>query len=239
MMSDKEVFTLADIDLLTESECLAVRSVVHKLRKFWTQRHPALPFYTLGTASYMDAVQDKQDYYSKAKYYNPILRAHLGWLYNKLSVTLAKILKAPVCYQDVLALPGFHIFLSHKAFEQPIASIHRDLQYELLKWKSPEKIDFSQTISFTLAIALPKFGGGLYLWDLHHDEFPNLTQPDIKRLIGERKKSFHAYKLGKLALHSGHLVHQIAPAQNVQPEDERITIQGHGFPCEGVWQFYW
>ena len=47
------------------------------------------------------------------------------------------------------------------------------------------------------------------------------------------------YTEGVLMLHSGHLLHQIAPATNMQPSDRRITLQGHAVPRDGVYQVHW
>ncbi len=235
---------ITDIDLLTEEECLEVRSVVHDLKEFWIPNHPSLPSYTLGAAVYRDAAGPQPDYYDKAKRYNPILRDRFGWLYERLADTLALKLEASVCYKETFALPGFNIFLSHKEFEQPISPIHCDLPEELLH-KAIDGINFSHPISFTypmaltLAIALPNHGGGLYKWDLGGEEVVGLPKLEVNQLIRSRKKSFHAYTVGRLVWHSGHIVHQIAPGKNLQPDDERITLQGHGLFCQGTWQLYW
>jgi hypothetical protein len=42
-----------------------------------------------------------------------------------------------------------------------------------------------------------------------------------------------------MMLHSGHILHQIAPVAETDPEDERITLQGHGLYCAGTWFLYW
>ncbi len=231
-----------NVEVITPQECLQVHSVVHDLREFWINRHPFLPFYSLGTASYFHAPSEQADtnYSTAIKHYNPLLRKHFDWLYKRLADTLAEKLAAPTHYPDNrLALPGFHIFLAHKAFEQPMAAIHRDLQYRQHKWEPIEAANFSHPISFTLAIALPQSGAGMNVWDLHHEEVEQLEPSEIEQLTESKKQHFHAYELGKIALHSGHFVHQIAPVQNIQPEDERITLQGHGIFFQGVLHLYW
>lgn len=220
---NKEVKTqLTRLNLLTQEECQKVRSIVYELKEFWLKRNSYLPFYTLGAASYIDAAKDKQDYYRQAERYNSILCDRLGWLYERLADTLAQFLKAPTSYQHALALPGFHIYLACKFFEQPIASIHCDLQYKLVNWESPDKIDFTEPISFTLAISLPKFGGGLNIWELHHQEIIGIPQSELKQLARSRAKSFYPYLVGQLILHSGHTFHQAAPAKNIQPDDSTL-----------------
>ena len=76
-------------------------------------------------------------------------------------------------------------------------------------------------MSFTLAVALPQSGGGL-----------NVRE--------NRKQVTHIpYHAGRLVLHRGDVLHQIAPTPQVRAGDERITLQGHGVLYRGVWHFYW
>lgn len=54
--------TVSSFNLLTEEECSKVLSTVYELKEFWLKRNPDIPFYTLGAASYLDAVKEPQDY---------------------------------------------------------------------------------------------------------------------------------------------------------------------------------
>ena len=230
---------LTRIPLLTEPECQTVRETVFALKDFWLQRNPFLPFYTLGSASYLDAAHNPQDYYQKAQRYNPLLLDRLSWLYEKLAASMAQTLQAPVSYQHPFALPGFHVYLFCILFEKPIASIHCDSQYQLLDWEDTASTDFTNPISFTLTISLPKFGGGLNLWDIHYQDMLELPSAEFQQLLHSRSKTFYPYQLGQLVVHSGYTLHQAAPAQNIQPDDERITLQGHSLFSQGKWQLYW
>lgn len=230
---------LYEINLLKESECSDISNKIQELREFWIQRHEHLPFYTLGKASYLDAVRDKENYYQEVQIYNPILQKNFGELYERLSCFLSTTLNASVAYYDKAALPGFHIFLAHKAFELPMGSIHTDLQYKSLDWSLPKPLDSYPLISFTLAISLPKSGGGLNLWDIHYQEVHKLSQVEFSNLILERKKKFCNYQIGKMMIHSGHQVHQIAPAKNIISSDMRITLQGHALFFQDTWHLYW
>jgi len=46
------------------------------------------------------------------------------------------------------------------------------------------------------------------------------------------------YEAGKMFWFIGKLVHQIAPAYNADFNDRRLSLQGHGVKCDGVWQLY-
>lgn len=122
-------------------------------------------------------------------------------------------------------------------FEKPIAKLHRDLQYR--QHQQYKNQDYRNHISYTLSIELPKSGGGMNIWDLHHTEIDQLSPAQIEALALSRRKEFYPYQLGKFALHSGHFIHQVAPAKNMQPDDRRITLQGHGICDRGVWHLYW
>ncbi len=227
-----------DIPVLTDEDCREVRARIMDLRDAWLKRNVYVPFYTLGAASYIDAARSAPAYHELAKKYNPILEENFSGLYDSVARKLSERLQAPVDFARHLALPGFHIYLSSKIFEKPVASIHCDSQYGFHDWSGMEA-DLSNPISFTLSIALPKHGGGLNTWDLTLPELAGLSQQDIGDLTRRREQSYHAYRTGYLALHSGHIMHQAAPGTDVQPEDERITLQGHGILAGGVWRLYW
>ena len=100
-------------------------------------------------------------------------------------------------------------------------------------------MDFTLLLSFTLSVALPARGSGLNTWDIRYDEYRNLNTAERARLRASQIKEYHPYKLGQAVLHSGLQLHQIAPSQEFEPGDERITLQGHGIRRDGVWQLYW
>lgn len=239
MQPSSENLSITQFDFLSESECSNVVSTLFELKEFWIQRH-VFPFYTMGVASYLDATSlaAREAYTCDAQLYNPILMEHFDWLYERLAAQLAGTLQHPVRYQSRFALPGFHIFLSSLGFAKPGGSVHLDLQYSLLDWEGANA-DFSNPISFTLCLALPTSGGGLHFWDLQKDEWLGCTPEEQETLTRERSKRFYPYSVGRLVVHSGHHVHQIAPMVHPKKDDKRITLQGHGILCEGMIQIYW
>ena len=56
--------------------------------------------------------------------------------------------------------------------------------------------------------------------------------------IYDTKPMVVPYTVGKLFYHVGHILHQIIPGYNLQPGDRRITLQGHGIKCDGIWKIY-
>lgn len=233
---------ITTVQLLTEDECTQVHERLRQLRGQWIQRHIILPYYTLGATAYLDETDPAalEGHYFVAKKYNPLLLENFGWIYDRLNQTLAATLEAPVMPHEGFALPGFHIFLADEMFQdENLAFIHYDLQYLKLAWVDRENLDFTSPISFTLAISLPKYGGGMYVWDAMYEDTMNRPDEEVERMRDTKLRRYHEYSRGQLFVHSGHFLHQIAPFFNVQPEDERITLQGHAVRHPDGWHYYW
>lgn len=198
-----------------------------------------LPFYTLGTASYMDAVSRGEFYYKmKAKRYNLLLKQHFGFMYDRIAKVIEKETGKPVVYEENYGLPGFHIFLHSEAFEYNIASLHFDLQFQKLTWRY-KHIDYKHPMSITLPISLPKAGGGMYCWDIQHEDVKELNKNQLDQKAQDQEPVLIEYQVGQAVVHEGLLLHQIAPAEGMLEDDERITVQGHGLFCDGAWHLYW
>ena len=233
---------ITTVQFLTQDECTHTQERLHQLRSQWIPRHAILPYYTFGATSYLDDTDPAVSggYYSVAQQYNPLLQKNFGWIYERLIQTLANTLEAPVMPHEGFALPGFHIFLADKLYEDDqLAYIHYDLQYLKLAWQDREGVDFKSPISFTLAISLPKYGGGMYIWDAVYEDTKNRPDEEVEKMRDTKLRRYHEYSRGQLFVHSGHFLHQIAPFFDVQPEDERITLQGHAIRHPDGWHYYW
>jgi hypothetical protein len=227
--------------LLDEGECARIESQLKGLREHWVPRgsEPS-SFFTLGAASYLD---DAAEYVRHAADLNPILRGGFDWLYARLGEFLSRRLSAPVGFAEGLGLPGFHIWLTPAIFVTPDASVHFDLQY-LRSWPSVDDVDLRHPLSFTVPIRLPRRGGGLNVWDVTYDRYRTFVertgariQPkDVAKLVNRVR---HPYTVGAIAMHSGHLMHQIGEIDTVSSGDERITLQGHALLRRGEWKLYW
>lgn len=135
-------------------------------------------------------------------------------------------------------------------------------------WDSVGNPDYEEPLSFTLPLELPSNGGGLFIWDwknMSEEEIESFNFQDQeskeKQLnewydprdddefwyhstslnynpIYDSKPKVVEYKVGRLFYHTGHVLHQIIPGFDLKPDDRRITLQGHGIKCDGVWQIY-
>lgn len=231
---------LVRAQILDRDACAATCATVLALRERWTRRIPDAEFYTLGAASYLD--RDPERYRALAAATNPLLAEHFGALHAAVAAALAGVVGAPVEHAPALARPGFHVWGVPGIPTAPVASLHFDLQYENHLW--PADACLADTISFTLPLHLPRRGGGLTMWDTTKprvDAFYRTgrfggTLDDLTVLMPER---LEAYALGELVVHSGLELHRIAPIAAVEPDDLRVTLQGHGVRVGARWQIYW
>jgi hypothetical protein len=237
---------LTQILLLDPRECDRVSDEVCDLRSQWIPRgRQPTSFFTLGVASYQDLpspAEDfpRRDYYREAPIFNALILNRFGWLLRRVQGALEALLGASTRFRPHLGVPGFHIFDSPAIPTTDVASIHFDLQYQLVNWGDGAPLpDDADPLSFTLPVRLPKGGGGINGWDLTYEERVRGRHFDIASLLGSRCKTFHPYSLGMLAIHSGHRLHQIAGVADVRPADQRITLQGHGLRRGDEWVLYW
>jgi hypothetical protein len=250
-MSHPDVDRLVSCRAVLDAEaCAAVRHTVHALREHWIARDD-FTFHTLGAALYLDAptaetlalfgrAAPPPDQYARRMVTgNAVLAAHFAPLYAALAAALAALLGAEVRYARDRALPGFHVFGHSPHYGAQSSHVpHFDRQYECIAWEAAPAIDFEAAISVTLPICLPQSGGGLRTWALSLAEVQAVSAAEAKETARRAKSHLHAYRVGELVCHRGHLLHQIAPWTSA-PGDERLTLQAHGLYYDGAWQLYW
>lgn len=107
----------------------------------------------------------------------------------------------------------------------------------MLNWEPSVKVDFQNPISFTLAIALPEFGGGMNIVDLSPERVAKLSPKERKKVLSNKR--FYPYRVGYITIHKKLFYHEIALMRNEQFDNDRITLQGHGLLERDTWQIYW
>ena len=247
--------TIERVDLL--KEWWIPRGVYCGEGGFTASEENPVDFYTHCVATYIDGITDIQYYYDYIKSQNPVFKDYFSWLYDLVIYNLwGEIGECQVA--DFLAYPGFHIFgtkpneppkMATKMYmEQPSATIHVDLQHEQhdFLWNHFKEVDLENTLSFTLPIQVPTNGGGLNTWEeesMKQYEIDNKYTKHMKELDYSKWGDYDEptvvpYNAGEMFWFIGKLVHQIAPAYNADFNDRRISLQGHGVKCDGVWQLY-
>lgn len=195
---------------------------------------------------------------------NRVLDKYFGDLYQAVFGTLENLLEAPVRAMEGYSRPGFHIFESLHG-EDPVVSpseVHYDselfaalfdsLPADKKRFKKEEFFDPDTTLSFTLALQVPKNGTGLFVWPtLQREEIMSYTTAlDVNRfaamacLLSRHQREFVDYRVGELVKHNGQQVHWIAPMQldgrtAIAAGEKRITLQGQGIKHDGVWEIFW
>ena len=231
--------TIRRFSVLDDAECSRARHTLYSMKECWRKRSSELPFFTLGAASYIDSRPSVDSYYEHVTRENPILHENFSWLYERLIDALSNHVEEPISLEHDQALPGFHLYLSHAAFEKPIGEIHFDRQQHRLRWAEPDRVEWSNPFSFTLPITLPGTGGGLYTWDVDWNEMASAHGEERKRILTQAKRESHLYKIGEMVVHSGNLLHQVMPGTRLSDSDERFTLQGHALYSSGAWRLYW
>lgn len=248
------------IPCLSPDDAFKYASDVLELHPQWDNHD--LYFHTLGAVTYLEAfnsegalkAEELNGYYSHKNLLNPLLHQTFGDLYDKVELALSKKI-GPAKIIDQLGYPGFHIFgptPEKGTIDQEFidnfqgdswGNLHIDIQYipHLPVFEKFKHIDLDQTLSFTLALRLPKNGSGLRVWReiegrKNIERFNYLDINERKELIGTPREI--AYEPGKLSFFIGHLVHQVPMTKILLKDDLRITLQGHGVLCDGIWRLY-
>ena len=191
-----------DIDIIPlDIDVNDITNKVLALREVWISRSDEYPFYTLGRSAYLDGKTDS--YYKDSAWQNDILLGEFNGVYEKVLEALEKTLKEPVYLAHDLALPGFHIFPSDPKFMTISGNWHQDHPHHTLN------LGDKDAVAFTVAINLPKSGGGMDYIDKFHQQH------------------FLPYHERDLLLHDGLTIHRIAGLKKFVPGEYRITLQGH------------
>jgi hypothetical protein len=188
------------------------------------------------------------DYREAVELYRPEMLDNYGWLYDRVLQSLSQHVGGlPVQFLSPnTGVPGFHIIPSTALWSYPLFRFHYDETFETLLHHviQPNAITHIDTntcipesrISFTLPIAIPSGGGLDYIQ--FDDSAQACHEPPHRRHFCYTKKR-ELYTNGDMVVHKGTLIHSIGEWNYTSYKDNRITLQGFGFECDGVWYVYW
>ncbi|KXF81853.1 hypothetical protein [Enterovibrio coralii] len=230
--------------LLSPPDCARLVDKLFSLRSAWTSRsehnNETGGFYTLGTASYIDANHScdvQTTYYDSAMVTNQILRDNFSDILELLKYVFSQYLSSPVLFDDDLALPGFHIFHGSSITLEPTNLMgHFDLQFLPLRWKGVWNQAYPP-LSFTLVLQLPEKGGDFEWWN---KTYADLRHHSITDWIAEHPDPIReVLKVGSMVIQNGLVLHRIGRSHSNSESDYRITLQGHLIRVGDYYYMYW
>jgi len=221
-----EVFggKLSDSLLVADGFALDAKEISEKiisLRDEWTDRGH---FWTLGTSAYIGGTHDGvMDILRK----NEMLLENFKDVLLKAFQIIGVAAKSNVHPLIGAGLPGFHI-VSNRANGKS-GMFHVDIPYQNVKWPGP----FVRPFTFTTLLAAPQVGAGLWYWDdmgiEEGAEIIEATRNDTGTAeTPEEGRALLEYEIGKTYIHSGRFPHAIADMGEMEEDEYRITLQGHG-----------
>lgn len=227
---------LSQHDLLSRQECDDISDRVLSLREDWIPRSGS-GFFSLATASYLDAPGLHEEYIAAARHTNVTLQKHFADVYEILRSFFAELFGEPVEMAEDLALPGFHIFEfdgRSPAHSKPASRAHFDLQ-----WMNalPGRC-IQGTLSFTVAVEQPSGGAAMQVWPLRRLDLGSRTVA-VREYAQTHASRRIAYSDGSVTIHDGHILHAIGSSERDCPRGRRVTLQGHGALLDGTWILYW
>ena len=204
VMKQKSPFTTVPLDIDTES----IVQTILLMKAMWISRSKDYPFFTLGRGAYLDG--KTKEYYKNLHTDNEIMVKMFPELYTEVGTALNSVFGEDIYLTTQLRVPGFHIFPSDKKFLTETGNWHQDHPHVTL---GLEDVD---SYAFTLAIKLPKSGGGMDYIDEFH------------------QRQHLAYNEKDLVIHNGQTIHRIAGMKEYTPNEYRITLQGHIIRRDGL-----
>ena len=204
----KHSFSVVPLDIDLGS---TIESVMG-LRDQWISRSDEFSFYTLGRCAYLDGKTDA--YYNNLERENEMMVREFARLYTNVGEILNSLFNEDVFMTTQLRVPGFHIFPSNKKFLKIAGNFHQDYPHSTLG------LEDADTYSFTMALQLPKSGGGLDYIDEFH------------------QRQHLAYKEKDLIVHNGDIIHRIAGMKKYVEGEFRITLQGHVVRKDGILEVF-
>jgi hypothetical protein len=255
-MENENSKIVGDVLIFNEEESSQIARSVIDSPDLWIRRGPVFSkdfhfFFSRGVASSTDALGSLDKYLSLAIESNAALLDMFSWIYPRIESALSSQI-GECKVEKGLAHPGFHIFhypetLPEKVFKSLSSNkadsfssvIHYDRQHMLLLewWDRYRTYEIENTMSFTIPVLIPSQGTGLNIFKEDKDIcLENIKLLDVKESYNKHTVSYSA---GTCIYHIGKILHQAnVTIHNMLPGDMRITVQGHGVKCDGIWRLY-
>lgn len=256
------------VTILSKEECSYYVNKVDLLKDYWDKRVVGpTHHYTLGKATYLDIEpygDINEERIGMIRASNEILKDNFKDLYDKVLNYVVKeygpaelVLDGPI--------PGIFIYGEAKPndiieeLEEPArgrVSLHTDGQERCLEyiWSRYKDVE-EETIAFTLALEMPKNGAAFLLWDqpdlgfysnsdsaklyksYDYNENP-YNEKVFNESIVNKVPEVIEHVPGNMLIQKGEQWHSVGFSTKPISTDRRITLQGFGVRCDGVWRLF-
>jgi hypothetical protein len=238
---DPKLFTvgydLIDLGLsVKESEECAERAI--SLRRHWgTFRNSSQTgIYCIGHPVFktMGRTRTLRDSYGVVRM-NLLLKKHFNALLERTKRVLEeRYSKSVFCYPKS-SLPGIYLFTKNTLNRG--GKIHIDLQFSALpKWRGIGSIQHA--FAFTVPLRIPRSGTGLEIWLQSDQQFYESHRIGVWNSNDFGQAVQVPYQLGSMVIIEGMALHRIAPTI-IEPDEIRITHQGHGVIDQSGVHLFW
>lgn len=223
-------------------------------------------YYTLGMATHLDGPEHDQqaskEYLERCYENNKMLLKYFSGLYDKAIKEISENI-GPCELITEGPVPGFYIYGEPKSKKEDVyldkpetvSAIHTDIQVDRLNylWNTYSEVDNTTTVSFTFTIDVPRHGASIALWDQEDKGLFSNTEyaqwaksidytsyPDnaymLEHEIVNKIPDIVEHKPGQIFFQEGRIYHAVGHTQKPLNTDRRITLQGFGKKCDGIWR---
>ena len=251
------------INFFTKQEVLEILKTVDSIEDKWIKRQvsPTNFYYTLGNESFVDCVEGviNESVIKEINKNNLMLKENLHFMYTSVISKISEMFGKCELATDI-PIPGFFIYTERDGVQKRnngIPNIHQDGKFEYLNyyWDTFKKVEHDSTFGFTVALQLPASGAGMCVWDEPDQGFYSNSEwaNEVKRsnfylnpnsgnildtYIVNKIPNVIEYSVGKALVQQGAQYHSVAHGINLTQSDRRITLQGFGKKCDGIWRLY-
>jgi hypothetical protein len=256
------------INVLTKDECEYIVDQIDFFKDQWIRRENGpFHYYTIGTATHLD-IEPFDSISEETKkliaYNNDFLKNNFSKLYDKVIKAIELEFGSAELVEDA-PIPGFFCYGEPKpnsierVFAEPMGGkthIHQDEQFSSLDyiWSKYNDVEH-ETIGFTLPLETPEYGAAFLLWDQpdlgnympgsisdiyksynYNDNEGNVST--INDWISNKVPEVIEHLPGRMMLQKGPQWHATGFSVAPLSTDRRITLQGFGVKCDGVWRLF-
>jgi hypothetical protein len=225
-------------------------------------------YYTFGSASHLDIEPFDslgEEVFDTIKNNNGVLKKNLQGLYDKVLMAISEKFGEAELVCDEGPIPGIFIYgepRPNNITKDSVPSMggktkmHQDGQFKSLDyiWSKYKDVEI-ETIGFTLPLEVPQAGAAFLLWDQpdmgcyeddsiadtykSYDYSENKENVNVlTEFISNRVPNVVKHLPGRMFVQRGNQWHATGFSTEPYSTDRRITLQGFGVRCDGVWRLF-